>query len=434
MTSEGFQMIKLVGIAGSIAEESYNRTLLKFIAMQFNQEVDIELLDINDVPMFTQDDATVDNHAVAFLSQKIQSADGVIIATPEHNHTVPAALKSVIEWLSYKVHPFDGKPVMIVGASYLTQGTSRAQLHLRQILEAPGVNAVVLPGNEVLVANAKQAFDDFGILKDTDTVNFIHAVLRKFITFVKVINTLDKQEDTAYESENLDATNGTDTTVLDVDMTASDWLEQAALKTNAVEGNAYVKLDRGLLTVNQLNYFLNTMPIELTFADDNNQFIYYNKNLATEDMLAPRKPGQVGNPMSAVHPPRAVKHVKQVIHALREGKVARIEMPVPGNGPKKHVMHYYQAMHDETGQYRGVNEWVVDLWPIMASYLRQTGKILIDNPMSVKDADTGASEHSATSDSHQTTDADTGASEHANDEPVTTNKAADADTGASEHQ
>ena len=40
MTSEGFQMIKLVGIAGSIAEESYNRTLLKFIAMQFNQEVD----------------------------------------------------------------------------------------------------------------------------------------------------------------------------------------------------------------------------------------------------------------------------------------------------------------------------------------------------------------------------------------------------------
>lgn len=142
MTSEGFQMIKLVGIAGSIAEESYNRTLLKFIAMQFNQEVDIELLDINDVPMFTQDAATVDNHVVAFLSQKIQSADGVIIATPEHNHTVPAALKSVIEWLSYKVHPFDGKPVMIVGASYLTQGTSRAQLHLRQILEAPGVNAV----------------------------------------------------------------------------------------------------------------------------------------------------------------------------------------------------------------------------------------------------------------------------------------------------
>lgn len=54
--------------------------------------------------------------------------------------------------------------------------------------------------------------------------------------------------------------------------------------------------------------------------------------------------------------------------------------------------------------------------------------------MSVKDANTGASEHSATSDSQQTTDADTSASEHANDKPVTTNKTADADTGASEHQ
>ena len=71
------------------------------------------------------------------------AADGVIIATPEHNHTTSAALKSTIEWLSYQIHPFDGKPVMIVGASYYQQGSSREQLHLRQILDSPGVNAMV---------------------------------------------------------------------------------------------------------------------------------------------------------------------------------------------------------------------------------------------------------------------------------------------------
>lgn len=426
-------MLKLVGIAGSIGDESYNRMLLQFMAMQFNHEVDIELLDINRVPMFTQDDELIDEHAIQYLSQKIQSADGVIIATPEHNHTIPAVLKNVIEWLSYKLHPFDGKPVMIVGASYQSQGTSRAQLHLRQIMEAPGVNAIVLPGNEILVANVKEAFDEMGLLKDQGTTDFIHGVLRKFITFVKVINTLDQQEDTAYESENLDATNGTDTTVPDVTMTADDWLEQAAAKTHAVSGHTYVKLDRGLLTVDQLNYFLNTMPMELTYADDNNQFIYYNKFLETEDMLAARKPGQVGNPMSMVHPPRAVKHVKQVIHALREGKTDRIEMPVPGNGPTRHIMHYYQAMHDEAGNYRGVNEWVVDLWPIVASYLKHTGKLLIDNPASASDASSGASEHPNQPANTSGADADAGASESAAAPTPSGVAVADADSGASEH-
>ncbi len=50
----------------------------------------------------------------AFLYNRITRADGVIY-TPEHNHTITAALKSVLEWLSYEVHPFESKPVMIVG-------------------------------------------------------------------------------------------------------------------------------------------------------------------------------------------------------------------------------------------------------------------------------------------------------------------------------
>lgn len=99
-------------------------------------------------------------------------ADGVIIATPEHNHTVPAGLKSALEWLSFKIHPLENKPVMVVGASYYDQGTSRAQLHLRQILDAPGVNALVMPGNEFLLGKAKEAFDQEDRLIDPRTVDF----------------------------------------------------------------------------------------------------------------------------------------------------------------------------------------------------------------------------------------------------------------------
>ncbi len=43
------------------------------------------------------------------MNRKILQADGVIIATPEHNHTIPAGLKSVLEWLSFKIHPLENK-------------------------------------------------------------------------------------------------------------------------------------------------------------------------------------------------------------------------------------------------------------------------------------------------------------------------------------
>ncbi|WP_119327080.1 NAD(P)H-dependent oxidoreductase [Companilactobacillus musae] len=385
--------MKLVGIAGSIADQSYNRTLLNFIAKHFEGLVDVEVLDINDVPMFNQDNDQTNSAVIQNLSKKISTADGVIIATPEHNHTVPAALKNVIEWLSYEIHPFDGKPVMIVGASYHTQGSSRAQLHLRQILEAPGVNAVVLPGNEFLLGKVKEAFDENGDLKDQNTVNFLQTTLQNFIKFAQVINLISKTED--YEEEDLSAKEGTDTTIQGVDMNADDWLDQAAKKVHAVDGDTYVKLDSGLLTVNQLDYFLKTMPVELTYVDENNQFIYYNKTGSAEDMLAKRVPSQVGDALDKVHPKisRVIKHVKQVINTLRTGKTDLVSMPVPGGDESKsHVMHYYKAMHDEEGNYKGVNEWAVDIKPIVDQYLHETGQKLVKDPNAEIDATSGASE------------------------------------------
>ena len=123
--------MKLVGIVGSNAEVSYNRILLKYIKKQFSHLFDLEILEIKDIPLFNQSDDQTNSAPVQKLTQKILQADGVIIATPEHNHTIPASLKSVLEWLSFKIHPLENKPVMIVGASYYDQGSSRAQLHLR---------------------------------------------------------------------------------------------------------------------------------------------------------------------------------------------------------------------------------------------------------------------------------------------------------------
>ena len=121
--------MKFVGIVGSNYEQSYNRKLLEFIRRQFKIKFELEVLEIDEVPMFNQDEKWDESFQLRYLYNKITRADGVIIATPEHNHTISAPLKSVLEWLSYEVHPFENKPVMIVGASYYDHGTPRAQVH-----------------------------------------------------------------------------------------------------------------------------------------------------------------------------------------------------------------------------------------------------------------------------------------------------------------
>ena len=191
--------MKFVGMIGTNAKKSTNRQLVTYMQQAFADLAEIEILEIDQVPMFNETEDQTNSEVIQTLNQKILAADGVIIATPEHNHSIPSALKSVLEWLSFNLHPFDGKPVMIVGASYDVQGSSRAQLHLRQILDAPGVNATVMPGNEFLLGRAHQAFDENGQLKDQRTVDFLESCFRKFIRFTEVANILNVPEEVVYQ-------------------------------------------------------------------------------------------------------------------------------------------------------------------------------------------------------------------------------------------
>src|SRR5699024_12245517 len=117
------------------------------------------------------------------------------------------------------------------------------------------------------------------------TANFLRTVLEKFIRFVNILQQIEGEKPAPLEPEDLFATGSIDTTIEDIDMYADDWVEQAAEKTEAVSGDTYVELDRGILTVDQINHFLNSMPMELTFADANNQFIYSYSYVAKQDIF-----------------------------------------------------------------------------------------------------------------------------------------------------
>jgi chromate reductase len=162
--------MRLLGIAGSLRERSYNRALLRAAAELPPPGVVLEEYDIRGLPFYDGDlEAAGDPEPVADLKDAIRRADGLVIATPEYNRGIPGGLKNAIDWASRPAlaSPLAGKPVAIMGASTGRGGTARAQQQLREALGFP--RAVVIEEPEVLVPEAYLHFDEQGKLVDEET-------------------------------------------------------------------------------------------------------------------------------------------------------------------------------------------------------------------------------------------------------------------------
>ncbi|KXT76692.1 NADPH-dependent FMN reductase [Streptococcus sp. DD12] len=197
--------MKLIAIVGTNSKQSTNRRLLAYMQKHFKDQAEIELVEIADLPIFNKPKDRRIPDSVKAIADKIDAADGVIIGTPEYDHAIPAVLMNALAWLSYGIYPMLNKPVMITGASYGTLGSSRAQLQLRQILDAPELKAAVMPGSEFLLSHSLQAFDDHGDLVDPDIVAKLDALFADFRIFVTLANKVSgAQALLRKEAENFD--------------------------------------------------------------------------------------------------------------------------------------------------------------------------------------------------------------------------------------
>ncbi|CRH90278.1 NADPH azoreductase [Chlamydia trachomatis] len=188
--------MKLVAIIGTNSKRSTNRKLLQFMQKHFSDQVEIELLEISQLPAFNEPENRIALTPVVDFSEKILTADGVIIATPEYNHTIPAPLASALEWIAYTSRALINKLTMIVGASLGTLGSSRAQAHLRQILDAPELKARIMPGTEFLLGHSEQALDANSNLVIPEKVEELEEHFTEFTIFVKMTQELVTQENT----------------------------------------------------------------------------------------------------------------------------------------------------------------------------------------------------------------------------------------------
>lgn len=196
-------MKKILAIVGTNSDKSTNRDLLNYMKKHFANEATIELVEIADLPMFNKPEDKILPESVQVLAKKIEENEGVIISTPEYDHAVPASLINALNWLSYGIFPFVDKPVMITGASYGTLGSSRAQAHLRQILDSPELKARVMRSSEYLLAHSLQAFDESGALKNEEDIQHLEDLFADFLIFIDIT----KQLNTAHEQNKKDAAN-----------------------------------------------------------------------------------------------------------------------------------------------------------------------------------------------------------------------------------
>ena len=175
----------ILGIAGSLRKESFNRSLLRAAQELAPEGARLETFELDGIPPFNQDEEANPHPLVAEFKQRIRAADAILFVTPEYNYSIPGVLKNAIDCASrpYGDSAWAGKPVAIMGASIGMLGTARAQYHLRQTFVFLNMYPVNQP--EVMVSNAQKRFDQEGRLTDEKTKTLVQQLLTELVSWAK---------------------------------------------------------------------------------------------------------------------------------------------------------------------------------------------------------------------------------------------------------
>jgi chromate reductase, NAD(P)H dehydrogenase (quinone) len=158
-------MPRILGISGSLRAGSHNTSLLRAAAELTPPGVQLVLYEgLRELPPYDADrDVEPPDPAVARLREAIDSADGVLVATPEYNGSIPGVLKNALDWASrpFPDNALRGKPVAVIGASTGLFGAVWAQAETRKALGVIGAEVI---DSELPVGQADSAFSEDGEL------------------------------------------------------------------------------------------------------------------------------------------------------------------------------------------------------------------------------------------------------------------------------
>ena len=171
-------------IVGSLRKGSVNRHVANALIGQAPTSLKPGIVEIGGLPIYNEDEDVSPFAAWTAFREHIKSADAVLFVTPEHNRSVPAALKNAIDVGSrpYGASAWSGKPGAIVSASPGAIGGFGANHHLRQSLVF--LNVPAMPQPEAYIGGADKLFDGDGKITNEGTVNFLHEFMQAFAKWV----------------------------------------------------------------------------------------------------------------------------------------------------------------------------------------------------------------------------------------------------------
>jgi chromate reductase len=173
--------LNILVVVGSNRRQSLNRALANALARLGADNLAFRFVQIDDLPLYNQDGEAPLPDSVARFKAEIAAADGLLFVTPEHNRSIPAALKNAIDWGArpYGQNSWAGKSAAITGTSPGALGAAIAQQHLRQILGNLGAHVM---GGEAYIAFKPGLIDADGNITDDSTRKFLQAFIDQFAT------------------------------------------------------------------------------------------------------------------------------------------------------------------------------------------------------------------------------------------------------------
>lgn len=168
--------IHLIALNGSLRKKSYNLMALQYLQSHLPENVTMEILDLAQIPFFNEDvEAEGVPEIVRDFKEKVEAAQGILLATPEYNYSIPPVLKNALDWISRGKKVVTRKPTAILSASIGMFGGARVQYHLRQVTTALDMDVLNKP--EVFITNAATKFNTEGVLTDERTQSSLQKLL-----------------------------------------------------------------------------------------------------------------------------------------------------------------------------------------------------------------------------------------------------------------
>jgi len=181
-------MTRIVGISGSLRRGSYNSALVRAAVALMPRGAELVVATIAGIPLYDGDVEAAEGipRVVAELKDAIAAADGLLLATPEYNNSIPGVFKNAIDWLSRPpadaARVFAGKRVALIGASPGGFGTVLSQNAWLPVLRTLGCD--LWAGRRLLVSRAGSAFDADGVLVDAKVTESLRDYLAGYVAWI----------------------------------------------------------------------------------------------------------------------------------------------------------------------------------------------------------------------------------------------------------